>query len=267
MNRAALPRFADMDAGRRRWLQGAAGGALAAWAGAAQAAAASWLPYAPDQTTRIEPVAMRRIEPVMTDFEAAPALRRAIAQSREQGHSARSLADRRLAGLQPPAAYARTGRWQGVPAWLLYGVALQESMLKLGALTLPWPWTLCARGRGLRYASYGQALAALQSLVKSGIASVDCGAMQVNWRWHGDKLGSLAQALDPYPNLAVGARILRGHFEASGDWRSAVALYHVGSAASAAARQRGMRYANQTLARLARMGVNVPLLLEGGGHA
>ena len=90
--------------------------------------------------------------------------------------------------------------------------------------------------------------------------------MQVNWRWHGDKLGSAEQALKPYSNLATGARILRGHFEERSDWRAAVALYHTGTDASAAARQRGARYASQTLGRLARMGVDVAGLLKGNRH-
>jgi hypothetical protein len=33
--------------------------------------------------------------------------------------------------------------------------------------------------------------------------------MQVNWRYHQDKLGSPWQALDPYHNLRVGAEILQ----------------------------------------------------------
>lgn len=235
MNTTALP--------RRLWLQGAAAGALAAWTGTVRAASpAAWLPYAPEQILRISPAPMRRIEP------APPQTRRGMAP------------------LQPPKAYVRTGREQNVPAWLVYGVALQESLVRFGPLALPYPWTLCVSGRSLRFGSYEATLAALQALLRRGVTNVDCGAMQVNWRWHGDKLGSAEQALKPYSNLATGARILRGHFEERSDWRAAVALYHTGTDASAAARQRGARYASQTLDRLARMGVDVAGLLKGNRH-
>ena len=54
-----------------------------------------------------------------------------------------------------------------------------------------------------------ETLAALKGYVGRGVTNVDCGAMQVNWRWHADRLGSIERALDPYPNLSVGAQILR----------------------------------------------------------
>lgn len=205
----------------------------------------------------------KRIDPVLADF-------RVLSPSVRIEPKARRLASVQTGAQawQPPRAYVRTGRRWGVEPWLLFGVALQESMLKFGKRSLPYPWTLCVRGRGLRYASYAQTLEALKGFVGQRITNVDCGAMQVNWHWHQDKLGSFEKALDPYPNLAVGARILRGHFEDRGDWRKAVALYHTGSDAKAVARERGQRYASQALTRLGRMGVDVPRLLRsGGGHA
>lgn len=257
---------------RRLLLRGAvAGAAGSAWPALARMApaelaapvwqASDWLPYAAHQVMRIEPsltqgpesAPMLRLEPVRTSPRTARAGSRATAG-------------------QPPRAYVRVGQACGVPPWLLYGVALQESKLRFGERTLPYPWTLCVRGRGLRYGSYGQALAALRTFVGQRITNVDCGAMQVNWHWHSDKLRSFEQALDPYPNLTVGAGILRGHYEARRDWRQAVALYHTGSDAAPATRARGARYARQTLDRLARMGVTAPWLNQGvmqhgGRHA
>lgn len=236
---------------QRRHLLAAAGAVLALPALARQGGGVTqWLPYEPSQ--------VMRINPVLRDFEL-PA-RRIEPRLTRRGTRAGNPG-------QPPRAYVRTGTHHGVAPWLLFGVALQESMLKFGERALPYPWTLCVRGRGLRYGSYAQTLQALRSYVQGGVSNVDCGAMQVNWHWHGDKLGSFERALDPYPNLAVGARILRGHYEARGDWRQAVALYHTGSDASASTRARGQRYAGQALARLARLGVDVPALLQGHGHA
>ena len=235
----------------------------------AQARVSDWLPYRPDQVRRLEPrlsgemhhaaVSGRtlRIDPVITDFEPA-APRHAV--HRPGKASATSVT---ASGLQPPGAYVRIARQYGVDPWLLYGVALQESQLKFGARTLPYPWTLCVRGRGLRYGNYQETLAALKRFVGERVTNVDCGAMQVNWHWHHDKLGSFERALDPYPNLDVGARILRGHYDTHRDWRRAVALYHTGTDSNATTRQRGARYASQTLNRLARMGVRLAGLTDG----
>ncbi|ROR39684.1 transglycosylase SLT domain-containing protein [Diaphorobacter sp. C33] len=238
----------------------------------AQARVSDWLPYRPDQVRRLEPrlsggmdhaaVSSRtlRIDPVITDFEPAGARPAVHRPGKASATSATA------SGLQPPGAYVRIARQYGVDPWLLYGVALQESQLKFGARTLPYPWTLCVRGKGLRYAGYGETLAALKGYVGRGVTNVDCGAMQVNWRWHADRLGSFERALDPYPNLSVGAQILRGHYDARGDWRGAIALYHTGSDATAEARQRGERYAAQTLARLERLGVRHAAAIAGGRH-
>ena len=248
--------------------------AAALLAGAAawpvQARVDAWLPYGPDQVLTLAPRLSRdygraagsattmRIEPAITDFE--PAAPRAAARRSEMATLASTP------GAQPPRAYVRIARQYGVDPWLLYGVALQESQLKFGERTLPYPWTLCVRGKGLRYAGYGETLAALKSYVGRGVTNVDCGAMQVNWRWHADRLGSFERALDPYPNLTVGAQILRGHYEARGNWRRAIALYHTGSDASEQTRQRGERYAAQTLGRLERLGVRPAAAIAGGRH-
>ena len=210
-------------------------------------------------TRRIEPTQMRRIEPRLTaEFRHSAALREAVARSAQKQRLPRASrrsrpATTQKAPLHPPAAYVRTAARHGIPAWVLYGVALQESQLKFGKRTLPYPWTLCVRGRGLRFGSYASTVAALKRLVAAGVTNIDCGAMQVNWRWHGDKLRTAENALEPYANLDIGARILRQCFEARRNWRKAVADYHTGGNPSA--RARGERYMRQTFARLARMGV------------
>ena len=255
-----LPSVIDLQ--RRRLLQACGMATVAGLAtGQAQARLSDWLPYRPDQVMRIDPVSMPaaartlRIEPILTDFEARAQTRAAV-----RAAPARALPPLRE---KPPRAYVRTGERHGVEPWLLYGVALQESQLKFGSRTLPYPWTLCVRGRGLRYGNYQETLAALKRFVGERVTNVDCGAMQVNWHWHHDKLGSFERALDPYPNLDVGARILRGHYDTHRDWRRAVALYHTGTDSNATTRQRGARYASQTLNRLARMGVRLAGLTDG----
>jgi hypothetical protein len=160
-----------------------------------------------------------------------------------------------------PAGYAVMGQRHGVPPLILYGVALQESKLLFGPHALPWPWTLNVRGAGLRYGSYPAAVAALRSCLAAGITRVDAGLMQVNWGYHSDKLQDPARALDPYPNLAVGANILRGHFDAAGDWYSAVGRYHAPADPARAA-----RYAAQVFRRIAQVPPSSPSPASEGAH-
>ncbi len=184
----------------------------------------------------------------------APGFKRLDAETSLAGGNSRTRPS--AIGQKPPTAYQLTAQRSGVPAWLLFAVALQESQLAFGRETLPWPWTLCVRGRGERHGSYEQTLERLKRYVRGGITNVDCGAMQVNWHWHQDKLRSFELALDPYPNLAVGADILRSHYADSGNWFEAVGLYHTGLLAEPAQRDRAARYASGVFSRLRRLGAD-----------
>lgn len=126
-----------------------------------------------------------------------------------------------------PPAYGYAARQAGVPPRLLYGVALQESAMLFGGHVLPWLWTLNVAGIPHRYATYPDGVRALAYWVgERGIRNVDCGPMQVNWRWHSDKLRTFAQALEANNNLAVGASILAAHYRETGDWFTAAGHYH-----------------------------------------
>src|SRR5690606_11626175 len=47
----------------------------------------------------------------------------------------------------PPTAYQQIARQAGIPAEILYAIALQESALLLRGQLRPWPWTLNVAGR------------------------------------------------------------------------------------------------------------------------
>lgn len=160
-----------------------------------------------------------------------------------------------------PPGYQAMGRRAGVPPLVLYGVALQESKLLFGPHALPYPWTLCVAGEPRRFANHAAAVADLRRCVTGGVRNVDCGSMQVNWAWHADKLGSFERALDPYPNLAVGAFILRSLY--AGDWFAAVGQYHTGPARTPEQVLRGERYAAAVFARIA----TIPRTLVRGRSA
>jgi soluble lytic murein transglycosylase-like protein len=147
-----------------------------------------------------------------------------------------------------PHGYAVMGQRTGVPPLVLYGVALQESAKLFGPLSLPWPWTLNVRGEPRRFVSYASAVIGLRDVLASGVRNVDVGPMQVNWGYHHDKLLHPGAALDPYPNILVGARILRGHFDQTGNWVTAVGRYH-----SPGNLQRANQYAALVYKRMAQV--------------
>ena len=186
-----------------------------------------------------------KFQPTAADAALSPST-----QSRRRTPAVRTLR-------RPPTAYVLTGQRMGVPPWILFGVALQESQLVFGDQAVPFPWTLCVRGRGERHNSYTAVRDALAAYLRSGITNIDCGVMQVNWKHHSDKLLDAGRALDPHLNLAIGAQILHENFAAVGNWPLAVGLYHVGSIQDADRRRRAADYAAGVERRLSRYGVNL----------
>jgi hypothetical protein len=155
------------------------------------------------------------------------------------------------AAVAVPWGYQRVAEAEGVPATLLYALALAESGTPVPSqgTTRPWPWTLNVDGAGRYYRTREAAAAALERALAGGAANVDIGLMQVSWRYHAPRLGSPAAALDPDHNLAVAARIFRACFEARGDWWAAVGCYHAPND-----RTRAERYRARVRAHWERLG-------------
>lgn len=150
-----------------------------------------------------------------------------------------------------PPGYVRVAHDHGVPAALLFGIALQESLRLVSARgqrrPLPWPWTLNIGGTGHYYEQRSTALSALLATLRAGRREVDIGVMQVNWACHQQRLGTPQTALEPYHNLHVGAAILAEAFASTNDWREAVGRYH-----APADPARARAYAASVFARLGR---------------
>ena len=126
-----------------------------------------------------------------------------------------------------PEGYRIVAEEYGIPHSVLYAVALTESGVgNDNGVRHPWPWTLNVAGRGHVYPSREAAWHALNTFIARGERSIDIGLMQVNWRFHKDKLGDTWRALDPYYNLRVAAVILRQCFEQRRDWWAGVGCYH-----------------------------------------
>ena len=137
-----------------------------------------------------------------------------------------------------PVGYQQVADAYDLPPEVLYAVALTESARRVDSTgnVRPWPWTLNVRGRGHFFASRQEAEAALQEHFDAGRRSIDIGLMQVNWRYHRQRLGSPQLALDPYHNLRVAAEILRDCHQSRQDWWAAVGCYHAPNSPQRAAR-------------------------------
>ncbi len=126
-----------------------------------------------------------------------------------------------------PSSYQQIAHEYDIPPGVLYSVALQESRMRLRSRqTRPWPWTLNVAGVPRRYPTRIAAYKGLTFYLERGIRSIDVGLMQVNWRYHQDKLGTPWQALDPYHNVRTGAKILATEYRETQDWFKAIGRYH-----------------------------------------
>ena len=137
-----------------------------------------------------------------------------------------------------PAGYRLIANAYRIPPEVLYAVGLAESARRVDSTgtVRPWPWTLNVQGKGFFYSSRDQAEQALDGFFDAGLQSIDIGLMQVNWRYHGERLESPHRALDPYHNLRVAAEILRDCHKHRQDWWAAVGCYHAPNSPNRAAR-------------------------------
>lgn len=123
---------------------------------------------------------------------------------------------------------ARQERLQGIPSHLLAAVSLAESGRwdKENAASFAWPWTVTAEGKGQFFASKAEAIAQVQALKARGIRNIDVGCMQINLQYHPNAFPDLETAFEPESNVAYAAKYLRGLFDDSKSWITAVGNYH-----------------------------------------
>lgn len=126
-----------------------------------------------------------------------------------------------------PARYRQAAAEYGLPAKVVYAVALTESGTQLqSGRARPWPWTLNIEGRGHYYPTREAAYVALRAYLDRGGRRADVGLMQIHWRLHQRLLRDPWAALDPVFNLRVGAYLLRERWQAAGNLWQAIGHYH-----------------------------------------
>jgi hypothetical protein len=104
--------------------------------------------------------------------------------------------------------WERTAHHHHLDPYLLYAIALVESSRIDEGLASPWPWALNKAGKPLYPKTFDEALGHLTKSIDRGESNIDVGLMQVNYRWHFERAGSLTSLMDPVKNVDLGAQIL-----------------------------------------------------------
>lgn len=103
----------------------------------------------------------------------------------------------------------RIAKQHQLDPYILYAVALKESANDADPASVkPWPWALNKSGKALMATSRREAQALLKQSLDEGNRLIDVGLMQINWRWHGHRVSTPAQLLDPRTNVQIGAELL-----------------------------------------------------------
>ena len=138
-----------------------------------------------------------------------------------------------------PPAYEWAARAAHVPASILFAVAREESGVAIRGRWIPWPWTLNVGGVSHRFTSQREACAALgRALRKSPSGPIDVGLGQIDLGYYGDRVAAPCDLLNPYLNLLLAARILRGFHRGGEGWMTAVGRYHRPAGGAPAAQYR-----------------------------
>lgn len=111
--------------------------------------------------------------------------------------------------------------------YLLYAVSYVESRLDRRGRTGPWPYAVRTPKESYYPPDFNSAMQLLASLPADEVADADLGWMQVNVRWHGNRVPDISHLLNPDINMRVGAGILREAINSlPRDLELAVGRYH-----------------------------------------
>ena len=149
-----------------------------------------------------------------------------------------------------PKAYQSVAQQYGIPADVLYAIALTESRHTLGpGIARPWPWTANVQGKPYYFRSRQEMSSFLNKLLRQGNRKFDVGLMQISWRHHGHRFDSLDQAIDPLTNLQAGAAYLRYLTRKQG-MEKAIGMYHTGEAGPVSRQQQYKRMVYTSLDKI-----------------
>jgi hypothetical protein len=120
-----------------------------------------------------------------------------------------------------------TGHLARLDPYLLYAVSYVESRLDRRGRTGPWPYAVRTPKESYYPPDFKTAMELLASLPSEEVADADLGWMQVNVRWHGNRVPDISHLLHPDINMRVGAGILREAINSlPRDLELAIGRYH-----------------------------------------
>lgn len=123
---------------------------------------------------------------------------------------------------------ARMEEKYGIKDHLLETIASVESGVwdNESRTFISWPWSINVNGKGYRYPSKEEAVAAVKKFQAEGITSIDVGCMQISLKFHGKSFESVEDALDPDTNVEYSAQFLSKLYRKKGSWQKAAMAYH-----------------------------------------
>ncbi len=89
-------------------------------------------------------------------------------------------------------------------------------------------YSITPRPFSRRFANAADASQYVYGMFAKGHRNMDLGLMQINWRVHGNKLGSVQAAFDPQRNVRYAVTYLLEHKQTR-DWWGSVGRYHSGT--------------------------------------
>lgn len=105
-----------------------------------------------------------------------------------------------------------------IPSGLLLAVVRTESNMN--------PFALNISGKSLFLKTKSEAIQAINQAILSGIANIDIGLAQINYRWHRSKFSSIESMLSVNENISYAAGYLSNLKRVHGDWHKALRYYH-----------------------------------------
>lgn len=117
----------------------------------------------------------------------------------------------------------------GIKSELLLAIAFRESGKGLGSGTnavTPWPYTLRTPEGGFYYENITEAEKALTIALDRYGNKIDVGMFQISLAWHGDKVKTPYELLDPMINARIAADYLVTTLKSTNDPYLGVGRYH-----------------------------------------
>jgi len=132
----------------------------------------------------------------------------------------------RSTAIAVPIAYESAAVKMGVNPNLLYAMALVESGQTRQGRYRPWPWTLNISGKPYFFNTREAAYKRLVSELEQDNENIAVGPLQIYWKYNKSYFEDAWEALNPYKNIEVGARILMYFYQKTGSFEKAVGAYN-----------------------------------------